>query len=440
MPQTEVSLDPREALATQPMSLRQAIVVAITVCLTALDGLDVLAISFASPGIAREWGIDRAALGVVLSMELLGMSAGSIVLGNVADRVGRRPTLLACLLVMAIGMAMAGSATTVSALSAWRVVTGLGIGGVLAASTATAAEFSNARRRDLCVALMAVGYPVGAIAGGAVIAVLLKSHSWRIVFEFGAFATAAFVPIVWIFVPESLGWLCQAQPAGALAKINLTLAQLGRAAIASLPAQASIRKAGAIRAVFAGGMARSAVLVTLAYFLHITTFYFVLKWIPKIVVDMGFHPSSAAGVLVWANVGGATGGLVVGLLTQRLSVKVVAILMLCLSTVMVAFFGQSKPTLEHLSAASAIAGFCTNGGVVGLYAVFARTFPTSLRASGTGFALGVGRGGAILAPILAGVMFQAGQKLPVVALVMGIGSLLAAVCLGLLRLRPANHE
>src|SRR5262245_36246766 len=115
------------------MSRLQIVVVAMTVALNALDGFDVLSISFASPGIATEWGIDRAALGVVLSMELIGMAIGAVFLGGLADKIGRRPTILSALVVMAAGMFMATTATGVVSLSAWRVVTGLGIGGMLAA-------------------------------------------------------------------------------------------------------------------------------------------------------------------------------------------------------------------------------------------------------------------------------------------------------------------
>ncbi len=156
-----------------------------------------LAISFASPGIAREWGIDRAALGFVLSMELIGMGLGSIFLGGLADRIGRRRTLLGCLVVMAGGMLMATQSRNVYALSVWRVVTGLGIGGMLAAINAVAAEFANARRRALSVSLMAIGYPLGAVAGGSIAAVLLKQGDWRAVFWFGAAVTAFYIPLVY---------------------------------------------------------------------------------------------------------------------------------------------------------------------------------------------------------------------------------------------------
>jgi MFS family permease len=217
------------------MSRLQIVVAAITVGLNALDGFDVLAISFASPGIAREWHIDRAALGFVLSMELIGMGLGSILLGGVAGQFGRRRTLLGCLLIMTLGMFMATQATGVYELSAWRVFTGLGIGGMLATINAVAAEFSSARRLGLNVSLMAIGYPIGAVVGGSIAALLLKRGDWRVVFQLAAAATAVFVPLVFWLVPESISWLCQRQPPGALADVNRGLIRMRHAPVAALP-------------------------------------------------------------------------------------------------------------------------------------------------------------------------------------------------------------
>jgi MFS family permease len=159
-----------------------------------------------------------------------------------------------------------------------------------------------------------------------------------------------------------------------------------------------------------------------------------VKWIPKIVVDMGFAQSTAAGVLVWTNVGGATGGAVFGLLTLRFGLKPLTIVLLVLSTVMVTLFGRSPADLERLSLICAAAGFCTNAGIVGLYAIIARVFPTQVRAFGTGFTVGVGRGGSVLAPIIAGYLFEFGYSLSTVALTMASGSLLAAGVLLMLKL------
>src|SRR5687768_3214356 len=125
-----MTTDPRDVLTQSPMGRLQVVVVGLTIVLNALDGFDVMSISFASPGIATEWGMDRAGLGIVLSMELIGMAIGSIVLGGLADRIGRRPTVLACLGAMAVGMFMATTVTGLVGLSIWRVITGLGIGGM----------------------------------------------------------------------------------------------------------------------------------------------------------------------------------------------------------------------------------------------------------------------------------------------------------------------
>jgi benzoate transport len=430
----DMTTDPRDVIANSSMSRLQVFVVAITVALNALNGFDVLSISFASPGIAEEWGIDRAALGIVLSMELIGMAIGAIALGGVADRIGRRPTILGCLIVMAVGMFMATTVSGLGDLSAWRIVTGLGIGGMLAALNAMAAEFSNTRRRHLGVSLMSIGYPVGAVVGGIVAARLLQGNDWRAVFYFGSAVTASLIPIVFFLVPESIHWLARKQPTGALDRINMALRRMGHLAVTALPAIPSNLQTRSDAHIFAPGLAAVTTILTVAYFFHITTFYFIAKWIPKIVVDLGFAPSTAAGVLVWMNVGGATGGAVFGILTQRFNVKSLTIGLFLLSTIMVTLFGRSPADLQRLSFICALAGFCTNAGIIGLYAILAKAFPTHVRASGTGFAIGIGRGGAVLAPIIAGFLFAAGYSLPTVAFAMALGSLVAAAVLAMLRL------
>src|SRR5262245_15654054 len=313
--------DPRDVIAASPMSRLQMAVVAITIALNALDGFDVLSISFASPGIAKEWGINPGALGIVLSMELIGMAIGSASIGGVADKAGRRPTILGCLVLMALGMVMATTVHSVVDLSIWRVVTGLGIGGMLAAINAVAAEFSNTRRRHLSVSLMSIGYPLGAVFGGMVATRLLRSQDWRSVFYFGAAVTTALIPIVFAFVPESVHWLARKQPAGALEKINRTLKRMAHEPAAALPDLTPEVRGKSISDIFAPSLIAGTVIVTLAYFFHITTFYFIAKWTPRIVANLGFHPSLAAGVLVWVNVGGATGGALFGLPTLRYNVK-----------------------------------------------------------------------------------------------------------------------
>jgi benzoate transport len=434
MRMTQAPVDIKRLIDEAPMSRAQLAAIALCVLLNALDGFDVLAISFASPGIAAEWGVDRAALGIVLSMELVGMAVGSVLLGALADRIGRRPTILSCLVVMTAGMLAATQAGSVVSLSAIRLFTGLGIGGMLACTNAMVAELANARARSLAVSVMAAGYPVGAILGGSMASMLLVSGDWRDVFLFGAIATGVFLPLAFFLLPESMGFLLQRRPADALERINTLLIRFGHRQVMALPSPDDQAPKPSLRTVFKPGLARITILLTTAYFAHIMTFYFILKWVPKIVVDMGHAPSAAGGVLVWANVGGLAGALLLSLLSWRIPIRTLVIAAMLLSTVMVTIFGRGQSDLAGLALVAAAAGFFTNAGVVGLYAIVAQSFPTPVRGAGTGIVIGIGRGGAALGPIIAGLLFSLNFGLPSVALAMAAGSLLAAAAL--LALRP----
>ena len=434
------STDPRSTLSNAPMSMLQIIAVAITVGLNALDGLDVLSSAFASPGISAEWHVAPKVLGVILSMDLIGMAIGSIFLGGVADKLGRRPTILGCLVVMTAGMFMATRAHSVVALSLWRVLTGFGIGGILASTNAVAAEFANARRKNLCVSIMAIGYPIGGMLGGLAVQHLLKSYDWRSVFYFGAAMTALFIPLVAVLVPESVHWLARKQPDGALQKINRALVRMGHTPVPALPVIPEGARRRSVADIFGPTLIATTLIVSFAYFFHVMTFYYVLKWVPKIVVNMGFPASAGTQVVAWGTLGGACGGATLGLLGLRFGMKPLTIIVMLLSAAALIVFGNTPPDLERLSWACAAAVFCTNAAIVGMYSIFAQAFPTHVRAFGTGVAVGIGRGGSVLAPMLAGYLFQEGYSLSVVSTTMSVAALIAAGVLSLLKLKPDQTE
>jgi len=427
--------DPKSIIDLGAMSVAQWLAVLVTVGLNAMDGFDVLSISFASPGIAHDWGVDKATLGWVLSMELVGMALGSILLGGVADRFGRRPTILACLLAMAVGMFGAAHAGAVPTLLSWRLLTGLGIGGMLAAINAAAAEFSSQRWRSVAMAFMVIGYPVGGVVGGMVVQHLLISGSWREVFRFGAWATAACLPLVWFLMPESVAFQDRRRKPGALAAVNRTLTRFGHQPVHTLSTVTVETARQSVMDIFRPGLLATTVLMSLGYFAHVTSFYFIIKWVPKLVVDMRFDPRAAAEVLTWANVGGAAGVALFGFIATRFGLKALTIVTLLGATAMVAWFGHGSTDLASLARTVAFAGVFTNGAIAGFYLLFAKVFPTHVRATGTGFAIGAGRGGSALAPIVAGYLFQAGFGLQTVAVLMAGGSLLAAVALLALKVR-----
>jgi cyanate permease len=257
------------------------------------------------------------------------------------------------------------------------------------------------------------------------------------VFIAGGWATAAFLPIVWFLVPESVAFLDRRRMPGALAQINRILARLGHPPADALSDEGKVARRSIVD-VLRPGLLATTVIVTVGYFAHITSFYFIIKWVPKIVVDMGFAPQAAAGVLTWVSLGGAIGGALFGLIATRVGVKGLTLVTLIAGAVMIVWFGRGATDLASLKTTLAFAGLFTNASIAGFYLLFAQVFPTYVRATGTGFAIGVGRGGAVIAPVIAGYLFQAGLALKTVAMVMACGSLLAAVALLALRVREAD--
>lgn len=430
-----MSADPRLLIATEPMHGRQILAITTATACTAVEGFDVHSISFASPGIAQAWGIDRAVLGVVLSMELVGMGVGAFLLGAIADRVGRRPTMIACLFLMASGMWLASRATDVATLSAVRLYTGLGIGGMLATSSALVAEYANYRRRSLAITLMIGGYSLGAVVGGLLASALLaEDDRWQSVFELGALATSALIVPVLLFLPESIAFLCQRQPRHALVRVNQILVLQGRRAVTALPAAPLLERGAGTSKLFARAMLGTTLPLTLSFFAYMLALYFLMKWIPKLVVDLGHPAAAAARVLVWANLGGVAGTVGMSLLSRGRDVRHLVIAALIGSGAAVVAFGQSPGTLASLALVATIAGFFINAANSGFYSIVAQSFPSQLRAGGTGFVIGAGRAGSALGPIVAGLLFEAGWSLAAVAGAMACGCLVAAASIA--RLRP----
>ncbi|OYW48765.1 MAG: MFS transporter [Novosphingobium sp. 28-62-57] len=400
----------------------------LMVLLNALDGFDVLSSAFAAPGITADWGIARPALGVVLSAELLGMGFGSVLLGGAADRYGRKFTMIGCLVLMAIGMYLASIAASVQPMVAYRFLTGIGIGGMLTTTNAVVAESTNSRWRSVAIAVYVAGYPLGAIIGGiAASEWLLPTYSWHAVFVFGAVVTAVLIPVILALVPETAAyWATKRNLAG----VNRTLAAFGKPAISDLPVIVAGTVKPRVTDILSNPRLRPVtLLLAFGYTFHCITFYYILKFGVQIVSDYppGYPPSQAATVLTYANIGGFMGSALFGFVMARLGVRWPTALMLLIGAMLVAWFGTGRDTLNAWQMATMIAGFFTNAAISGFYAAFARGFPAYARATGTGFALGVGRLGAAGSPLLAGTLFGwlGDDQLLTVSIIMAMGSVIS---------------
>jgi benzoate transport len=427
--------DIRALLDRAPMSRAQIIAVLVVGALSALDGYDVLAISFAGPGISQAWGLGPTGLGLVFSSGLAGMGVGALLLAPFADTLGRRALIFITLGLMTAGMLCSAFAGSVGMLAACRVLTGIGIGAMVPVINPLSAEFPNAKRRALGVAVMAVGYPIGGTLGGFGAAWLLHLHGWPAVFLLGAAAALLMFPIVHFWLPESPAFLLERRGEGGLARLNALLARFGHHPVDRLPDPSGAARIP-YREIFADGQRGRTLWIAAVNFLFVITVYYVLSWMPQLVASRGFSPSQGTMISAICNGAGVAAGLAVGLLAARLSVRWLAAALMVGLGVTTFLFGRAPAEFGPLAAMAALAGICLFGAVSGLYATVAASFPARVRATGAGFVTGLGRGGSAVAPFLAGALFSLGAGRGAVSLAMGATAALG----GLLLLLPIGRS
>lgn len=425
-PQTETAAQILERFHSAPMSAAQVWAVAITFMLSALDGYDVLSVTFAAPAISGDWNIGKAALGIVLASGLAGMALGSFVLAPLADSLGRRRLIQACLALMGIGMLASAFTSSIGQLAFWRVVTGLGIGTCVAVINTLAAEFASNKRRPLVVSIMAIGYPVGGLVGGLLAAWLLATFNWQAVFLAGFVAALVALPLVHLLLPDSLSFLLSKGGERATADANRLLLRCGHDPIEGIQLAPEKPRRG-YGALFRRDQLGRTANLTVVNLLYASAAYFVLSWLPQLVADAGFDSSYASITSATASCAGVVGGILLGWLGSRFNLTALTSLTMAgLGFAMLAF-GIAPPSSLLLTAG--IMGFFLFAGVSGFYATLASQFPTESRATGIGFVIGAGRISSAVAPLVAGWLFSSGLGKAEVSIAFGACAMIAAMVL-----------
>ncbi|WP_219417820.1 MFS transporter [Pseudonocardia nigra] len=425
----------RSALDDGPMSRFQWTAVAVCVLLNMLDGFDVLVMAFTGRAVSTEWGLSGSQLGLLLSAGLVGMAAGSLLVAPWADRVGRRPIILGCLTLASAAMLLSSISQSAVQLGVLRVLTGIGIGGILASSNVIAAEYASRRWRGLAVSLNSTGYALGATLGGLLAVVLIGGFGWRSVFLLGGIATAAAIPAVWALLPESLDFLLARRPAGALERVNALAARMGQPALDRLPEQteAPAGVGATFRELLTPRLRRATLVLWVAFFCVMAGFYFVTSWTPTLLVEAGLSPAQGITAGTLLNLGGVFGAALLGLLAARFALRNVLISYLIATAVLLAVFIASTSTLALAFAVGIVVGLFVNGCVAGLYALTPTVYGPAVRTTGVGTGLAIGRAGAILAPTLAGTLLDGGWTPQQLYIAAGVIFLCTAAALTLLR-------
>ena len=435
---TTDAYDPRTALLAVPMSRFQKIAVTVVFLLCMLDGLDVMAITFAAPAIRAQWGLTPATVGLVFSAGLFGMAAGSLFLAPLADVVGRRQLIFLSLIMMITGTLWSAVSANITSLLWSRVFTGVGIGAMVAVISSLTAEYSNTRNRDFCQSIFSVGFPIGGLLGGILAGVVLPVYGWQSIFYIASLLGVALIPVVGFFVPEPIAPMIARPKHDTLARVNHYLRRCGMAAIDALPPPPAAARGLPLKALFDSGMAGLTLTITAIYFLHVMTLFFVQNWAPSLVASLGFDPGRAAMIAVFVNVGGIIGSPLLGATSMRFGLKRLVVSAMCAGAVVTALFSVLPPHFAILALGSAAMGFFLQSAMMGLYAIIARTFPAHVRASGTGFVIGVGRIGSAISPLIAGALMTGGFSRGSVAILLACPALVAAFLLLTFRVQSAN--
>jgi AAHS family 4-hydroxybenzoate transporter-like MFS transporter len=408
----------RAAIDRQPLNRRQIGLLLVCTALLVTDGFDAQSIAFVAPVLMKHWGSGKAAFGQVFSAGLIGLTVGALFFSVLADRYGHRRVLQGCAVWYGFATLATAFAPTIDALLALRFVTGFGLGGAMPIVIGIVSESTPNRLRSRFITLSVCGFSLGGVVGGFAAAPLIEAFGWSSVFVAGGVVPLLLVPIVGALLPESLPYLIRARRDRATVERELRRVAPGLTlteAAASLDCAADSAPAGAaaskrakrflLAELFAPGYARATLLIWCTCFMNLVAMYFLLNWLPTVIHDAGLTLREASITTGLFSTGGTIGAITVSWRTDRSNPRYVLALSFLAATACVAAVGMTRrPHLVML--ATACAGFFVIGGQIAFNAFVGRFYPTRVRATGIGWALGVGRLGGIAGPLLGAALLS----------------------------------
>ena len=406
-----------------------ALVVSLCMLTLIFDGYDSQIISYVLPDVIKEWNLSPIKAGAITSYGLVGLMIGTAGLGMLADRVGRKiPLLIGLFLFSSFGGALYW-APDFKSFCVLRFCSGLGIGGVLTLTITLVTEFAPARIRARMVAAMFTGFMIGSALAGFVSMIFIPLYGWRIVLLF-ACLPILFLPIVYFFVPESIRFLAKVGRFDEAIKIVRRIESAARVAPGewaensfALPAS----RRATIRQLFTSKLAVMTLLIWMVYFSNLLVIYGLTTWLPTLLVAAGLSRVESYGFTSLNHIGGAIGTLVVGITMDKLGRKPALVSAYILAAITVCLFGYATGTTIVLYVVITAAGFFITGAQSAQHAVTAEIYPTSVRSTGVGWALTMGRFGAVCGPLLGGLLQSEGFSLKEYFAVFSIPCLLCAL-------------
>ena len=404
-----------------------------------VDGFDITAMAVTAHQIGGEMQLSADKLGLVFSFSLAGMMMGAMFLATFSDIIGRRTMIIITLLLVGTTVLLTAMVNSFAMLIALRFVSGLGAGAMLASVATLAAEYSPERYRALSVTAVTSGYPLGAMMTGLVASSVIPEFGWRGMFILGGSITVALAIVAFALIPESLHFLCNKQPKAALQKVNKIIAMFSVQPLSQLPNRglgeenteadraSSLQK---VVSLLTPALRRSTLMLWVTFFLCISTLYFLMSWTPKLIINLGYDVEAGNLAFTLFNFGGVLGIYALGWLATKWSLSTLISIFAIAAALLMWFFAAAASfaaTKTILMALIFVIGISLQGGFTGMYAVAAKLYPAEIRSTGVGWAIGLGRFGAVLGPGIAGYMIAMGVSITANFLVFAIPMLIGGI-------------
>jgi AAHS family benzoate transporter-like MFS transporter len=407
------------------------------------DGYDLAVAGIALPSIMKDMGVTAQNAGFMVSSALFGMMFGAIFLGTIADRIGRRKAIAICIGLFSVFTAAAGFSHDPYTFSAMRFLAGLGIGGVMPNVVAQMTEYSPRKIRSTMVTLMFSGYAVGGMLAALLGKGLIEAYGWSSVFQ-AAGLPVVLIPFILKTLPESMPFLLKENRIEELKKIVSRMEPGYRPDVNDrFAVPTNDRAEGApIGKLFQDGRGFSTVMFWIAFFMCLFMVYALSSWLTKLMASAGYSLGSALTFVLVLNLGAVIGAVGGGWLADRFNIKYVLVGMYGLAAVSITLLGYKVPT-AMLFLLVGLAGASTIGTQIVTYAYAGQFYPMAVRSTGIGWASGVGRSGAILAPIVIGTLVGMALPLEQNFMAIAIPAVVAMVAVLLIRQSrsaSAHHE
>jgi MFS transporter, AAHS family, 4-hydroxybenzoate transporter len=428
------SIDVQTFLNENPFSPFQWLIFALCFCVVLLDGFDTAAIGYIAPSLLSEWGVERSALGPVLSAALFGLVVGSLSAGPLADRFGRRKVLIIAASIFGLACLASAFSAGLNQLVAWRFITGLGLGAAMPNAVTMMNEYCPEARRATLTNAMFCGFPLGAAFGGFLAAWMIPHLGWRSVLLLGGIAPLVLAILIFFLLPESVRYMvAKNYPAErireALHRVQPAVTEFPLAMTGVSEATEQLAQArSSIGVVLSRELLVGSIMLWLAYFMGLVIFYALVNWMPVLLKDAGVTPSTAALVSALFPLGGF-GAILSGLLMDRFNGNLIIAACFALTAGAVYAIGQSTDHIVLLMLVVLGAGTIMNTAQSSLPTLAAAFYPTNGRATGVAWMMGMGRFGGIAGSFLVAELSRRNLNFSQIFMIVAISGLVAATAL-----------